>query len=240
MLRIAICDDMNCHIAETQKLLEQWPNRPEHLHVEIFTDADALITAHGSNPFHIILLDVIMPLLNGIEAAREIRQSDKTVKIVFMTTSPEFAVVSYTVKANNYLLKPVEAQQLYTCLDELVENMRERPKYMVIKSAKAFHRVQLDHIEYLEAQNKHVLFAFSDGSTITSIEPLYSYENQLLLSDGFFKCSRSYIVNIHHIGTYSTKEIIMRSGYRISISRSCHKEFENAYFEVLFGKAGEK
>ena len=240
MLRIAVCDDMNCHIEEIQKLLQQWPNRPAHLHVETFTDADALLAAHSSNPYHILLLDVIMPLFNGIEAAREIRQQDKTVKIVFMTTSPEFAVDSYTVKANHYLLKPVNPQQFFTCLDELVEAMRERPKQMVIKSAKAFHQVQIDDIEYLEAQNKRVLFAFSNGNTITAVEPLYSYENQLLLSDGFFKCSRSYIVNIHHISTYSQKEIVMRSGCRISISRNCHKEFENAYFEVLFGKAGER
>ena len=240
MLRIAVCDDMTCHIEETQKLLQQWPHRPKSLHIETFTDADVLLAAHNSNPFHIILLDVIMPLLNGIEAAREIRQQDKTVKIVFMTTSPEFAVDAYTVKANHYLLKPVNPQQLFTCLDEMVEAMRERPRHMVIKSAKAFHQVQIDGIEYLEAQNKRVLFAFSNGSTITAVEPLYSYESQLLLSDGFFKCSRSYIVNIHHISTYSPKEIVMRSGCRISISRNCHKEFENAYFEVLFGKAGER
>lgn len=208
--------------------------------VETFEDADSLLTAHNSKPFDIILLDVIMPLLNGIEAAREIRQHDKSVKIVFLTTSPEFAVDSYTVKANNYLLKPVDPEKLYACLQELVEEMQKDPKTIVIKSAKALHHVDVKNIEYLEAQNKHVLFALSDGTTITSIEPLYSYEDQLPLADGFFKCSRSYIVNIHRIDTYTTKEIQMQSGYRISISRNCHKEFEAAYFEVLFGKDGDK
>ena len=71
-------------------------------------------------PFDIILLDVVMPLLNGIEAANELREKDKNVKIVFLTSSPEFAVASYTVKASNYLLKPVEPAKLFACLDELI------------------------------------------------------------------------------------------------------------------------
>ena len=61
-----------------------------------------------------------MPTLNGIEVARKIRQNDKTVKIVFLTSSSEFAVDSYTVKANDYLLKPIEPTKLFDCLDELI------------------------------------------------------------------------------------------------------------------------
>lgn len=240
MLRIAVCDDMPIFLRHIESMLTQWQDQPDNLHLETFEDADSLLTAHHTCPFDIILLDVLMPLLNGIEAAREIRQQDKNVKIVFLTSSAEFAVDSYTVKANNYLLKPVEPEKLFACLNELAEDLTAGPKTIVIKCAKSLHRVQIKNIEYLEAQNKHVLFAFHDGSSIYSVEPLYTYEEQLQLSEGFFKCNRSYIVNIHHIDTYSQKEIRMRSGCRISISRNCQKDFEFAYFETLFGKAGDK
>ena len=60
-----------------------------------------------AEPFHIILLDILMPLLNGMDTARELRQYDKTVKIIFLTSSPEFALESYDVKAYSYLLKPM-------------------------------------------------------------------------------------------------------------------------------------
>lgn len=171
MLRIAICDDMSEFLLSTKIQLEQWKDKPEELIIELFNNGDSLIEAHIANPYDIIFLDVLMPLLNGIETASEIRKHDRSVKIVFLTSTSAFAVDSYTVHADNYLLKPV-------------------------------------------AQDK------------------------LLLEDGFFKCHRSYIVNIYRIVTYMQKEIRMQSGFRIPVSRSCHAEFESAYFDLLFRKNG--
>ncbi len=238
-LRIAVCDDGLDFLAHAKTLLAAWHPQMDTVVTEFFEDGDALIHAHTSAPFDIILLDVVMPLLNGIEAAREIRQHDKSVRIVFLTSSPEFAVDSYTVKASNYLLKPLDAKKLYRCLDELTEELRQNARSITVRGVHVVQRVELARIEYVEAQNKHVLFSLSDGKTILSTEPLYTYESKLLLSDGFFKCSRSYIVNLHRIDTYTPKEIRMRTGCRIPISRSCHKEFESAYFATLFGKAGD-
>lgn len=240
MIRIGICDDSSAFLYQTKFMIDHWDDRPQHIIAELFEDGDALIQAHSDNPFDIILLDVIMPLLNGIEVAREIRTGDKTVKIVFLTSSSDFAVDSYTVKANDYLLKPLNPDRFFACLEELVSDIQSKARCIILKSVDASHRVELSDIEYIEAQNKHVLFVLSKGKTVESVYPLYSYECRLLLEDGFFKCHRSYIVNIHHIDTYSQKEIVMRSGCRIPISRSCHKEFETAYFSVIFGKADDE
>lgn len=238
-MRIAICDDCPEFLNHTKRIIDRWDRQRPGRTVDIFEDGDALIQAHAAKPFDIILLDVVMPLLNGIEAARELRQFDRTVKIIFLTSSPDFAVDSYSVKASNYLMKPLDAEKLYSSLDELAEEIREAARSITVKSANAIHRVEIERIEHIEAQNKHVLFSLSDGRTILSTEPLYTYESKLLLTDGFFKCSRSYIVNLHRIETYSLKEVTMRSGCRIPISRSCHKDFEAAYFELLFGKDGD-
>lgn len=239
-MRIAICDDQSVFLAQLQSALASWPDRPPATVVEVFEDGDALIHAHTVAPFDIILLDVVMPLLNGIETARELRQQDKTVKIVFLTSSAEFAVDSYSVKASNYILKPLDVSRLYLCLNELTDDIRSRARSITAKCSNCLQRIELNSIEYLEAQNKHVLFVLSDGRTVSSTEPLYAFKPRLLLEDGFFQCSRSYIVNIHLIETYTPKEIIMRSGCRISISRNCQKEFEDAYFSLLFGKAGDR
>ena len=240
MYRLAICDDDGHFSRQLAQMLEQWPEKPEHLNLFVFEDADSLLSAHNTNPFDIIILDVIMPLLNGIQAARELRQQDRDVKLVFLTSSPDFAVESYTVKANNYLLKPPQPEQLYRCLQELFQQIEQDAKTITVKSNKALRRIPVKQIEYIEAQNKQVIFVLTDGRIIQVTEPLYNFEGQLLLSDGFYKCSRSYIVNINRIETYTPKEICMRSGCRIAIARSHWKDFEAAYFEVLFGNAGDQ
>lgn len=239
MLRIAICDDMENFLQKAAQCIEKWPGRPAGMSLQTFSDADALITAHSRSPFDIILMDVVMPLLGGIDAAKEIRQQDKNVKIIFLTASPEFAVDSYAVKASQYLLKPLEPEKLYRCLDELAEEIRQSAKRILIRDRHAVYRVALQDIEFIEADNKCIHFSLADGTILTSTEPLYQYESKLLLSDGFFKCSRSYVVNLYRINSFTPKEIRMQSGYRIPISRSFQKEFETAYFAALFGKVGE-
>ena len=158
---------------------------------------------------------------------------------MFLTSSPEYAIESYSVCANNYLLKPLDRERLHACLDDLYTDITDDFRYMLVKDAPAVHRIPLRGIEYVEAQGKHVIFSMSDGTRILSSDPLYAYEDKLTVRDGFYKCHRSYIVNVFRISKYTPKEITMRSGCRIPISRNAHKEFETAYFEMTFGKAGD-
>lgn len=239
MLRIAICDDCPEFLDQIETSLTLWPNKPNDLKYECYTEGVALLNRHREAPFDIILIDVVMPLLNGIETARELRMQDKGAKIVFLTSSPEYAVDSYAVKASNYLLKPIDKEALYSCLDELYAELRQNARSIAVRSAGSVHLVELSSIEFIEAQNKHILFTLSDGTTIESIDPLYSFEDKLLLSDGFYKCHRSYIVNLYQVNTYTTKEIKMRSGCCIPISRTYQKDFEKAYFSAIFDRAGD-
>ncbi len=240
MIRIAICDDSAAFSQQTKFMIDHWDESAAHdITVELFEDGDALLSAHTKKHFDIVFLDIIMPLISGMEVARELREKDKSVRIVFLTSSKEFAVESYAVKASNYLLKPLDPNSLFACLDELIGEIRSVTKCVVIKGIDAIHRIALADIEYIEAQLKHVAFFLKDGRMKESLEPFHACENMLVLDDGFFKCHRSYIVNIHHIDNYSRSEIAMRSGRRIPISRSCQKSFESSYFHVVFGKAGD-
>lgn len=236
-MRIALCDDQRPQLEGLRDMILAWNGTD--VSVSCYDNGDALLRAHTAAPFDVIFLDVLMPLFSGMETARELRQSDKTVKLVFLTSSADFAVEAFTVKASNYLLKPVDAQRLYLCLDELAQEFHASVRKICIRGIHALHQIPVADIEYIESQNKRILFVLSGGETILSGEPLYTYEEKLTLEDGFFKCSRSFIVNIHRIDMFTAKEIRTNSGARISISRSCHREFENAYFSVLFGKAGD-
>lgn len=239
MLRIAICDDDPAFTLQTGNMLERWPQKPENMYCETFSSSDELINVHKASPFDIILLDIVMPMINGMEAAREIRQLDKNVKIIFLTSSPEYAVESYTIKANNYLLKPVLESTLFACVDELVGEIRKSAQMITVKSTHMVQKLAVDRIVYIEAQNKHTIFAMLDGSTVESIEAMHTCEEKIAASSEFIKCHRSYVVNINYIDQYTSKEIRMHNGCSIPISRSYQKAFESAYYSVLFGEAGE-
>ena len=234
-MKLAICDDMPDILEQSKALILRWPNRPEDLTIASFTDGDALAEAHNADPFDMILLDIVMPLVSGIETAAEIRKHDTSVKIVFLTFSKEFAYDSYSVKADGYLLKPVEPAHLYTCLDECTQDIRRREKFIHVRTATAVHRIQLHNIEHLEAQGKLVQLRLSNGTSLPGTDPFYVFENKLQQKDGFFKCHRSYIVNLYKISSFTQKEITMQSGQRIPISRKLHKPFKEAYFDLMFG-----
>lgn len=240
MIRIGICDDSPAFLQQTKFLIDHWDDRPQGITTELFSDGDSLLQAHGEKPFDILLLDVVMPLFNGIDTAKELRETDKDVKIVFLTSSPEFAVDSYRVKASDYLLKPVAPDLLFTCLAELISQIRDDDRYLLVRGTEATHRVNLGQLSHMEAQGKYVFYYLMDGSVLRSPEPLYAIEQKLKPEDGFFKCHRSYLVNLHLIQQYSSRDILTGAGQSIPIARNYQRDFEETYFAAIFRKAGER
>ena len=239
MLKIAICDDSPEFIGKIEEAVHGWKSLPENAVIKTFENGDSLVSAHSSENFDFIFLDVVMPFIDGIETAREIRAFDKKTKIVFLTSSPEFALDSYSVKASNYLLKPIDKTALFECLDDLYSDFKEDFSGIAVKSFSAIYNIPFHSIEYIEAMNKKALIYLFDKKIIESSEPFYIFEEKLLPFPNFFKCHRSYIVNIHRIASFSAKDIFMRNGNTVPLSRSCKKDFEETYFETLFGKAGD-
>ena len=191
MLKIGICDDSKMFLICAEKLIRKWSDE-RRIPVKIYTfnNGDKLVAANTEERLDIIFLDIIMPLLNGMDAARELRQRDKSVKIIFLTSSPEFALESYEVKAQGYVLKPIVYDKLKELLDECVQSFAEEPKNMVIKTVTGYQKLYFHEIEYAEAQNKRVFFHLRSGNIIESAEPFHSFEERFSSQDGFFKCHR--------------------------------------------------
>ncbi len=235
MLRVAICDDdIGCMI-DTKHMLESWSAvTSSKLEIDCFDNGDSLIRESSSSPYDIIFLDIIMPLLNGMDTAKELRDMDKTVKIIFLTSSPEFALQSYSVKATDYCIKPVAYEKLKEVMDYCTAFNQQEPENLTLKTVGGFQKIYLHDIEYMEAQNKRVLFFLKSGQVIEVIEPLYTFETSLSDSRGFFKCHRSYIVYLPNVDYFSSTEIKTKSGRRIPIARGYGKAFQDAYFTIMF------
>lgn len=236
-LRIAVCDDSPIFLNKTKTYIETWSANTGHA-VQIFTydNGDALIEAHKDCHMDIIFLDIIMPLLNGMDTARELRQHDRAVQIIFLTSSPEFALESYEVRAQGYILKPVSQEKLTKELNELAIQYDEEPKHLILKTAFGYQKQYFHDIEYIEAQNKRVLFHLSSGQILEISETLNHFEQQLLNTDGFFKCHRSYLVYLPNVNHFNNNEVTTRSGQTIPIARGYGKAFKEAYFSTLFAE----
>ena len=182
----------------------------------------------------IIFLDILMPLQDGISVAKELRLAESSAKIVFLTTSIEFALDGYSVKASDYLVKPVTYERMKVVLSELTAAVLEEPKSISAKLAGGYRKLFLKDIEYVEANNKKVIFFMVSGERISSTEPLYYWENTLQLSDGFFKSHRSYLVNLKNVDYFDFFTIHMHSKKILPIARGYGKEFETSYFSVMF------
>ncbi|MGM9602209.1 MAG: LytR/AlgR family response regulator transcription factor [Faecousia sp.] len=235
MIRIAVCDDSPEFLQRAVDMVERWSEQ-RGIPVEIyrFDNGDALLAQNAVAHMDIIFLDIIMPLQNGIDTAKELRRSDNAVKIIFLTSSPEFALESYEVKARGYLLKPVTYEKIKETLDECSRDFEKERKNILLKTPFGYQKLYFHDIEYAEAQNKKVVFYLRTGKIVEAVQPLHALEDRISENDGFFKCHRSYLVYMPNVDHFSMTEIITKSGRSIPIARGYGKAFKEAYFALLF------
>jgi DNA-binding LytR/AlgR family response regulator len=237
MLRIAICDDDALSVVDIKNLIESWSvELAAKLEIDTFDNGDSLLRASDISRYDIIFLDIVMPLLNGIDTAKELRDQDKSVKIVFLTSSTEFALQSYSVKATDYCIKPITYQKLSEVMDDCTVMINQEPEYLTLKTVGGFQKIYLHEIEYVEAQNKRVFFFLRSGQEIEILQPLYTFENVLTVSKGFFKCHRSYLVYMSNVDYFNAVEIKTKAGRRVPIARGYGKAFQDAYFSAMFNE----
>ena len=164
-MKIAICDDNEAELNRIRELLEIYAcDKGQKFFIKCFTSSVELASTAEFEKYDIYFLDIIMPVMDGINLAREIRAFDRFSPVIFLTSSPEFAVESYTVKAFNYLLKPIIKEALYDTLDDIIDTFhKERNDTYIIKNNSGIHKIYLSDIMYAEALNRKVILYLSDN-----------------------------------------------------------------------------
>ncbi|MDA3845452.1 MAG: LytTR family DNA-binding domain-containing protein [Vallitaleaceae bacterium] len=239
MLNIAICDDNIDDLSNMTSLMNDYVNG--HMDKSIlkytaFQNALDLIAAiEIGEKYDVVLLDILMPFMTGMDAAKEIREYNHDVKIVFLTSSPEFAVESYSVSAYYYAIKPIWKEKLFILLDKLIDEIETHIKRSIlIKSKTLITRIYIHRLEYAEINGRIILYHLTDGSVVEGPGSMTELEN--LLSDNccFIKPHRSYIINMAHIDTISQRELKMQSLALVPISKANNAMIQAAYMKYSF------
>lgn len=234
-MRIALCDDEKLHIEQISQVLDDY-RTPENMGIlyDVYENSLVLLSAMGRINYDAILLDVIMPGLSGIEVARDIRRENMSIPIIFLTTSPEFAVDSYRVHAFDYLIKPVNREDLFHTLNDIyILNRTRKNDSLTITFARGAYVIPFEQLVYLEVSKHTLIFHMLDGKNHTIGGRLVDYEELLLSRGNFIKVHRSYIVNMDQMKAFDRKSFTAMTGESIAISRNVAKEVQDRYMKYL-------
>ena len=234
MIKIAFCDDDMEVLHQMNELLDRYRvERNEDITYAAFQSPFELLTEieKGIRP-DILFLDVVMPGQNGMDVAKEIRQYDTNMKIIFLTSSPEFAVESYSVGAYFYQLKPIWEESFFRLMDAvLAECEKKKKNSLILRSKDGITRIDLQQLEYCEVLGRKLLFHLEDGAVLESAGSL---AGQLMQYSNFFRPHRSFLVNMEYIQNISSRSIKMVNDAEIPIPHGKCSEIKNTYMEYAF------
>ncbi len=237
MIKIAFCDDDMEVLHQMNELLDRYRvERNEDITYAAFQSPFELLTEieKGIRP-DILFLDVVMPGQNGMDVAKEIRQYDTNMKIIFLTSSPEFAVESYSVGAYFYQLKPIWEESFFWLMDAvLAECEKKKKNRLILRSKDGITRIDLQQLEYCEVLGRKLLFHLENGAVLESAGSLDDLAGQLMQYSNFFRPHRSFLVNMEYIQNISSRSIKMVNDAEIPIPHGKCSEIKNTYMEYAF------
>ena len=237
MIKIAFCDDDMEMLHQMNELLDRYRvERNEDITYAAFQSPFELLTEieKGIRP-DILFLDVVMPGQNGMDVAKEIRQYDTNMKIIFLTSSPEFAVESYSVGAYFYQLKPIWEESFFRLMDAvLAECEKKKKNSLILRSKDGITRIDLQQLEYCEVLGRKLLFHLENGAVLESAGSLDDLAGQLMQYSNFFRPHRSFLVNMEYIQNISSRSIKMINDAEIPIPHGKCSEIKNTYMEYAF------
>jgi DNA-binding LytR/AlgR family response regulator len=233
MLQIAVCDDNIDELSNMVQLIDLY-RTSNNLNCEhaVFPNGFELVsTLEKGKRFDIYCLDIMMPGFTGIDVAKEIRAFDKAAPILFFTSSPEFALESYSVKAINYVLKPISKEKLFFTFDEMLEQIRveKNEEALIVKSNEGIQKILIANLVYAEVIGRNVLYHLRSGKVIECTEPFSSACEHLLKYGRFIRTHRAYLVNMQYVDTIGNQQVTLQTLSSVPISQGKAREIKQQY-----------
>ncbi len=236
MMSIAVCDD---EILECLTITEKIGKVLKELNIphviRQFTSGTKLLKAAES--FDLVFLDILMPDLDGMETARLFREKSCENMLVFLSASRKYVFDAYDVEAFWYLLKPLDMGKLKTVLIRAVEKTKKTSgDFIMVSKERQKTKLFLDDISYFEIMGRKIVVHGPEGN--------FTYYGRMgvleesLLEKGFFRCHKSYLVNLKYVDGYNRQEIFLDTGEKIGIAKRRYELFCQEYLRFMRKNGG--
>lgn len=238
IIKIALCDDDDRQLVQIQALLREYSAQHPgaDLTVRAFSSGAALLEhVRTRGIFDVYLLDIIMPGENGIELGLGIRALDRGGQIIYITTSPEFALDSYQVNAADYVLKPFNIDTLSQTLEKAMNRFgQEHQSYITVKTREGLRRLPVCSIMFSELVGRCVQYHLSDGALVESTSVRGSFQSAikpLMEYRRFVLCATSFLVNLSFVEMIETTGLRLTDGRIIPLSRSLRADVTGRWMD---------
>lgn len=227
MLEIAIVEDEESYRNTLCEYLRKYETETEEeIHISVFTDGDEIVENYAAK-FDIILMDIEMQFMNGMEAARKIRESDTSVIIIFITNMAQYAIQGYEVDALDYVLKPISYFAFSQRIKRAVGRMKKREEhYINIVSKNRVNKVAVSEIGWIESEGHRLTYHAKDQVYESTLHSMKEIEKQLE-DYNFYRCNKGYLVNLAHVKAIRDGWAILTNG-QVMISRAKKSDFQKA------------
>ena len=231
MLSIAVCDDEViecCNMAKRIKDILEDMKIP--CIIRQFQSGRELLQALES--FDIVFLDIIMQDLDGMKTAQTFREKAFDKIIIFISSSREYVFDAYDVEAFQYLLKPVDNRKLKKVLQKAVlKTEKHSQEFIIVSRERQKKKLFLDDIYYFEIKGR-VVDVHGTESIFTYYEQIGELENKLR-DKGFFRCHKSYLINLKYVDVYNRQEVTLENGEAIAIAKRRYDKFVQAVLKAM-------
>lgn len=238
MIRAAILDDRPADMADILGIARKFAaTLPYPLVLETFSSPyDLLEAVEEKGGFDVYFLDVIMPLMTGIEVAERLRRRGERCEIVFLTTSREYGVDAFDVRAAGYLVKPVSEQRFFELCGRIFAGLSagDRPP-LFIRTNGGGRRVSVGEIVMIESFNHIREVRLENGQSVPTPMTLAEFAKLLKGYPEFYSPHRSYIVNLDYVFGIQNNALLI-GGTSILIAKNAGKKFREYYMKYCFGK----
>lgn len=239
-MRIAIVDDIAADREQLSADLVRWAKlqgMPLDEPPTLLERGEALLEGFEPGQYGVIFLDIYMNGIDGMETARRIRDRDTDCRLVFITTSADFAVESYEVNSSWYLVKPYTMEKLEQALIRCSILEVERNRFLELPGRYGPERLHLHQVAWTEYESRKIHVHFQNGDETWISMNQREFSNLLLRHPYFCDCMKGLIVSFEAVEKLQSDHFVLRGGQIIPISRLKYREVRERFFSYSYDKA---